>query len=86
MLRVMVTQTWSWFHAQLDYPRSRWIKVHILKDGERYSYCGLENRTDEGEVTLQEFLNLGDDACKKCLTSYAVNNSGSGQAGEAGKE
>lgn len=66
MLNVMVSQTWSWFHAQLDFPKSKRIKVHILRPKETRSYCGLQNNDDVGEMTWEQFVGLGEDACSKC--------------------
>ena len=66
MLNVMVSQTWSWFHAQLDFPKSKRIKVHVLHPNSTRSYCGLQNHDDVGEMTWQQFLGLGVDACSKC--------------------
>ena len=75
MLNVMVTQTWSWFHAQLDFGKSKRIKIHVLRPNESRSYCGLQSHDDVGEMSWQEFLNLGVDVCSKCrhLTQRAVD-------------
>jgi hypothetical protein len=67
-MRVMVTQTWSWFRAQLDYPKSKRIKLHILGDS-NYSLCGLENYDDEGEMEALGVLS-NIDMCKKCRRLY----------------
>ena len=77
---VMVTETWSYLHSQLD--RARKIKVHVLKPGSNgRSYCGLQNHDDEGEMSWRNFVALGEDACKKCrrLTPLALD-SGYGSA------
>jgi len=66
MLNVMVSQTWAWFHAQLDFPKSKRIKVHVLRPNEARSYCGLQNHDDVGEMTWEQFIGLGEDACTKC--------------------
>lgn len=66
MLNVMVSQTWSWFHAQLDFPKSKRIKIHVLRPNESRSYCGLQNHDDVGEMTWEQFIVLGEDACTKC--------------------
>ena len=63
-MEVMVTQTWSWLHQQLDYPKYKWIKIHALKDGYT-SYCGLTNRDDTGDMEEDDFINNAN-ACKKC--------------------
>ncbi len=68
MLRVMVTQEWSWFYGQLDHAKSHRIKAHILYGDSSRSFCGLLNVTDEGEMTLEDYD--GPDACKKCLRAY----------------
>ena len=63
VFQVMTTETWSYFHSQLD--RSRKIKMHILRD-EKISFCGLHNQDDVGEQTWDEILKLENDVCKKC--------------------
>jgi len=69
-IEVMVTETWSYFHSQLD--KARKIKVHILKSGTSRSYCGLQNHDDVGEMLWEEFLDL--DACSKCRHNYEKRN------------
>lgn len=69
-ITVMVTQTWAWYHQQLDFPKSRWIKMHAVKPGTNNSYCGLENLHDEGDVSHRDFLE-GDSVCKKCQKAVA---------------
>ena len=70
-IEVMVTETWSYFHSQLD--RSRKIKVHVLKPDTSRSYCGLQNHDDVGEMLWEEFLNLGVDACSRCRHQQNVH-------------
>jgi len=71
---VMVTQEWAYFKSQLDMPKSKRIKAHVVNPDTGRSYCGLQNHTDEGEITWQKFLNYGDWACSKCrrLTTRAA--------------
>jgi hypothetical protein len=64
-MRVMVTQTWAWLRAQLDFHPSKRIKVHILRDGERRSLCGLVNRENEGEMSWPAFLQ--SEPCERCI-------------------
>ena len=70
MMEIMVTQTWAWLHAQLDYPKYKWIKIHALRPNTNhtYSYCGLKNYHDSGDMEIDEFLN-NPHACKKCAKS-----------------
>ena len=79
-IEVMVTETWSYFHSQLD--RVRKIKMHVLKSGTSRSYCGLQNHDDVGEMSWQEFLDLGVDACSRCrhLTPLAPDSSKAGDS------
>jgi len=72
----MVSQTWSWFRAQLDFPEYKRIKIHVLRPNETRSYCGLQNKDDVGEMTWEQFIRLGEDACSKCrrLTQRALDD------------
>lgn len=64
VLRVMTTQSWPYYYSQLDYPKSKRIKIHILKGGNA-SYCGLRNRDDEEEMKRKE-IDGNDDVCQRC--------------------
>lgn len=73
MINIMVTQEWAWIQQQLDFPRYKWIKIHAMRN-DTHSYCGLENHTDEGETTLEEFID-NRDACKRCVKSCVILSS-----------
>jgi len=63
-IEVMVTETWAYFHYQLD--RKRKIKAHVLNPDTSRSYCGLQNHDDVGEMSWEDFLDLDVDACSRC--------------------